>query len=46
MKLTKNTFNAEDIIMIVSGNTNVTIPTEVLKEFLNSNETEIKVGRG
>jgi len=45
MKLTKSTFNAEDIIQLVNGNTNFTVKTSVLEEWLASTEKEMTIGR-
>lgn len=45
MKLTKDTYMAEDIIKIVCGNNNVTVDKKVLEQWLKSNIRELKVGR-
>lgn len=44
-KLRKYTFNAEEVIQIVQGNTNTNISQSVLEEFLNSSKTKMEVQR-
>lgn len=44
MILTKDTFNTEDIIKFVNGNTNFTVNKTILEEWLESDSEEITIG--
>ena len=45
MKISKDTFGTEDIIKFVNGNTNFTVNTSALEEWLASSKKELTIGR-